>query len=52
MFSRGLDFRPEYRKVAHISQYFSSYPTLLITATATEKIQENMYSLLAMSEDT
>ncbi|XP_071128334.1 ATP-dependent DNA helicase RecQ-like [Mytilus edulis] len=31
----GLDFRPEYRKVADIISLFASCPTLLLTATAT-----------------
>ncbi|CAC5401408.1 unnamed protein product [Mytilus coruscus] len=48
----GLDFRPEYRKVADIISLFASCPTLLLTATATEKIQEDLYSLLALDNDT
>lgn len=51
-FFRGLDFRPEYRKVADIISLFASCPTLLLTATATEKIQEDLYSLLALDNDT
>ncbi|XP_076095799.1 putative ATP-dependent DNA helicase RecS [Mytilus galloprovincialis] len=48
----GLDFRPEYRKVADIISLFAKCPTLLLTATATEKIQEDLYSLLALDNET
>lgn len=48
---RGLDFRPDYRKVSTLQSWLSA-PTLVLTATATEKIQSDLFEVLGLSDDT
>jgi superfamily II DNA helicase RecQ len=47
---RGLDFRPDYRKVAVLVSVFSDCPCLLLTATATSKIQTDLYNVLSLDD--
>lgn len=49
--SWGLDFRPAYRKVAGL-QSVINICTLVLTATATRKIQEDIYMTLDFETDT
>lgn len=51
LFDRGLDFRPDYRKVSDIVSLFSDIPTLLLSATATMSVQNDLYNLLALDEE-
>lgn len=51
MILRGLDFRPAYRKVAGL-QSVTNTCTLVLTATATRKIQEDIYTTLGFETDT
>lgn len=52
VFHRGLDFRPEYRKVTTLVSVFSDCPCLLLTATATPKIQNDLYNVLSLFDNT
>ncbi|XP_071500372.1 uncharacterized protein [Diadema antillarum] len=45
----GLDFRPAYRRACEVVTFFSGTPTLVATATATEKVYEDVKQMLALS---
>src|SRR6266513_261703 len=42
----GHDFRPEYRKLAELRNLFPSVPMMALTATATERVREDIVALL------
>jgi len=44
----GFDFRPEYQKINHISNVFPKVPILALTATATNKVIEDIQQLLEL----
>ncbi|KAL5019994.1 hypothetical protein ScPMuIL_002886 [Solemya velum] len=48
----AIDFRPDYRKVTDIISYFCSIQTLVLTATATEKVYPDIHNSMALSGDT
>ncbi|MFY0631040.1 MAG: RecQ family ATP-dependent DNA helicase [Flavobacteriaceae bacterium] len=45
----GHDFRPEYRNLKHIIKQIDSVPVIGLTATATEKVQEDILKTLGIS---
>jgi len=45
----GHDFRPEYRNLRNIIQKINKVPIIGLTATATEKVQEDILKTLGMS---
>ncbi len=46
----GHDFRPEYRRLRIIIGDISEAPIIALTATATEKVQQDIRKILGMSE--
>jgi ATP-dependent DNA helicase RecQ len=46
----GHDFRPEYRNLKNIIQKIDDVPIIGLTATATEKVQEDILKTLGMSD--
>ncbi len=46
----GHDFRPEYRNLRHIIKQIDDVPIIGLTATATEKVQEDILKTLGMSD--
>ncbi len=46
----GHDFRPEYRNLKNIIQKIGDLPVIGLTATATEKVQEDILKNLGMSD--
>ena len=46
----GHDFRPEYRKLAEVRRSFPQVPVIALTATATERVREDICRQLAMRE--
>ncbi|APG64678.1 ATP-dependent DNA helicase RecQ [Tenacibaculum todarodis] len=46
----GHDFRPEYRNLRHIIKQIDNVPIIGLTATATEKVQEDILKTLGMSD--
>ncbi|SNR31708.1 ATP-dependent DNA helicase RecQ [Lutibacter agarilyticus] len=48
----GHDFRPEYRNLRNIIQKIDDVPIIGLTATATEKVQEDILKTLGMSDAT
>jgi ATP-dependent DNA helicase RecQ len=46
----GHDFRPEYRNLKNIIQSIDSVPVIGLTATATEKVQEDILKTLGISD--
>ncbi|MFL0099588.1 DNA helicase RecQ [Tenacibaculum maritimum] len=46
----GHDFRPEYRNLRHIIKQIDNVPVIGLTATATEKVQEDILKTLGMSD--
>ena len=46
----GHDFRPEYRQIANLRQLFPSVPIMALTATATERVREDIVTLLKLRE--
>ena len=48
----GHDFRPEYRNLKHIIKQIDNVPVIGLTATATEKVQEDILKTLGISDAT
>ncbi|CAG0971049.1 ATP-dependent DNA helicase RecQ [Methanosarcinales archaeon] len=46
----GHDFRPEYRQLKQIRQYFPDVPIIALTATATPKVRDDITTQLALSD--
>jgi ATP-dependent DNA helicase RecQ len=46
----GHDFRPEYRNLKHIIKQIDNVPVIGLTATATEKVQEDILKTLGITE--
>jgi ATP-dependent DNA helicase RecQ len=46
----GHDFRPEYRNLKHIISAIDSVPVICLTATATEKVQEDILKTLGITD--
>lgn len=46
----GHDFRPEYRNLRHIIKQIDNVPVIGLTATATEKVQEDILKTLGISD--
>ena len=46
----GHDFRPEYRNLRNIIRQIDNVPIIGLTATATEKVQEDILKTLGMSD--
>ena len=46
----GHDFRPDYRNLKNIVQKIGEFPIIGLTATATEKVQEDILKNLGMSD--
>ncbi|WP_233898942.1 ATP-dependent DNA helicase RecQ [Tenacibaculum piscium] len=46
----GHDFRPEYRNLRNIIKQIDNVPIIGLTATATEKVQEDILKTLGMSD--
>ena len=46
----GHDFRPEYRNLRTIIKQIDNVPVIALTATATEKVQEDILKTLGMSD--
>ncbi|HAO15808.1 MAG TPA: ATP-dependent DNA helicase RecQ, partial [Tenacibaculum sp.] len=46
----GHDFRPEYRNLKNIIKQIDNVPIIGLTATATEKVQEDILKTLGMSD--
>jgi ATP-dependent DNA helicase RecQ len=44
----GHDFRPEYRQIKQVRQRFPSLPFLALTATATERVREDIITQLQL----
>ena len=47
----GHDFRPEYRQIAQVRQQFPGAVCLALTATATERVRQDIKDSLAFQED-
>ena len=46
----GHDFRPEYRNLKHIIKAIDNVPVICLTATATEKVQEDILKTLGIMD--
>lgn len=46
----GHDFRPEYRRLKHIIEEIADAPVIALTATATEKVQQDIQKNLVMTD--
>ncbi|MFT6066468.1 MAG: ATP-dependent DNA helicase RecQ [Paraglaciecola sp.] len=46
----GHDFRPEYRNLKHIISAIDNVPVICLTATATEKVQEDILKTLGITD--
>lgn len=46
----GHDFRPEYRRLAELRQQFSDVPLMALTATATERVRQDIVKQLRLRE--
>ena len=44
----GHDFRPEYRQLRSLRQRYSTVPTLALTATATDRVRQDIIQQLAL----
>lgn len=47
--SYGFDFRPKYREIVKIRKNLSNVPVLAVTATATDKVIDDIKSLMEMN---
>src|SRR4051812_30097339 len=45
----GHDFRPEYRQIAELRDHFPNVPFMALTATATERVREDIIKHLRLS---
>ncbi len=46
----GHDFRPEYRQLANLREFLPDVPFLALTATATERVREDMVRALRLKD--
>lgn len=46
----GHDFRPEYRQLQQLRQWFTNVPLMALTATATERVRQDIMTQLALQE--
>jgi ATP-dependent DNA helicase RecQ len=46
----GHDFRPEYRRIAELRAHFPALPFLALTATATDRVRDDIIERLALRE--
>ena len=46
----GHDFRPEYRQLAELRELFPAVPMMALTATATERVREDIVAQLKLRE--
>src|SRR5690242_21424308 len=46
----GHDFRPEYRQIAQLRELFPQVPFMALTATATERVREDIVTHLKLRE--
>lgn len=46
----GHDFRPEYRQIKQVRQRFPEVPLLALTATATERVRQDIVTQLSLKE--
>src|SRR5436305_1281320 len=46
----GHDFRPEYRQLAELRLAFPNVPVMALTATATERVRQDIVKLLTLRE--
>ncbi|MDX2240868.1 MAG: DNA helicase RecQ [Leptolyngbyaceae cyanobacterium bins.302] len=46
----GHDFRPEYRQLRQLRQWFSNVPIMALTATATERVRQDIITQLELHE--
>ena len=46
----GHDFRPEYRQIASLREHFPAVPVMALTATATERVREDIVKQLHLRE--
>ncbi len=46
----GHDFRPEYRQLAELRRLFPTVPMMALTATATERVRQDIVALLTLRE--
>lgn len=44
----GHDFRPDYRNLSTLKQYFSTVPVIALTATATQEVRKDIVDQLAL----
>ncbi len=46
----GHDFRPEYRQLQQLRQWFANVPIMALTATATERVRQDIIAQLALND--
>jgi ATP-dependent DNA helicase RecQ len=46
----GHDFRPEYRRLVELRDRFPSWPMMALTATATERVRDDILTLLKLRD--
>lgn len=46
----GHDFRPEYRRLIELRDRFPAFPIIALTATATERVQQDIVTLLRLKD--